>query len=426
MPPLATTCYAVQFPNGETRTVGGDSPSFTIRVSNKDILDRLFGGDLYSAAMIFLRGEAEVDGDLLSAVRTRLSLPQSGWRRHFYRLAAGFAPGRLETFFQSRKRAARNLQFHYDVSNEFYRQFLDSRMVYSCAYFRVQDESLDQAQLDKLDHILRKLDVQPGERFLDIGCGWGALVERAAESRGAVATGCTLSHQQFEAARSRLSGMHDPDRAVVQECDFRDLGGRFDKISSVGMFEHVGRHRLLDYFRWVNWMLEDDGLFLNHGIVRPETARDDPSTLFIQQKVFPGGELPNLSQVISRAVEAGFEVLDVENLRPHYARTCAEWVARLQANRQACIDLVGPETYRTWVLFLAGSSVNFERGDLEVHQVLFAKRGTGRRHLTRDYMYTASPPAGVGFQNLSATATVANCTAASSATHAGQPPKLQR
>jgi cyclopropane-fatty-acyl-phospholipid synthase len=173
--------------------------------------------------MIFLRGEAEVDGDLLSAVRTRLSLPQSGWRRHFYRLAAGFAPGRLETFFQSRKRAARNLQFHYDVSNEFYRQFLDSRMVYSCAYFRVQDESLDQAQLDKLDHILRKLDVQPGERFLDIGCGWGALVERAAESRGAVATGCTLSHQQFEAARSRLSGMHDPDRAVVQECDFRDL-----------------------------------------------------------------------------------------------------------------------------------------------------------------------------------------------------------
>jgi cyclopropane-fatty-acyl-phospholipid synthase len=394
MSPRATACYVVEFPNGETRTVGEGPPSFTIHAPDEDSLARLLYADLYSAALSFLRGDVDIDGDLLETVRMRMSGRESGWLRYFCALAANFAPQRLETFFQSRARAARNLRYHYDRSNQFYRQFLDARMVYSCAYFRDPRATLEQAQLDKLDHVLRKLDVRSGDRFLDIGCGWGALVERAAENRGADSRGCTLSHQQFEEANSRLSRSGAAGRAAVYERDFRDLGGHFDKIASVGMFEHVGRRRLPEYFRCVHQMLDDDGLFLNHGITRPETSGNDSGTLFIQRHVFPGGELPHLAQVIRCAEGAGFEVLDIENLRPHYARTCAEWVARLRRNRQACLDIVDPETYRTWLLYLAGSSVNFERGDLEVHQILFAKRGAARRRLTRDYMYTASSLAG--------------------------------
>jgi cyclopropane-fatty-acyl-phospholipid synthase len=390
MSPRASASYAVQVASGDIRIVGDGPPSFTIRVPNENTLTRLLGADLYSAAMSFLGGDADIQGDLLSAVRMRLSLKESGWRRRLYRLAASFAPHRLEALVQGRARAAENLRYHYDRSNQFFRQFLDSRMVYSCAYFRHPDETLDEAQLEKLDHILRKLDVRAGERFLDIGCGWGALVERAAGACGADAAGCTLSHLQYRQASERLSGL----RVAIYECDFHDIRGRFDKIASVGMFEHVGRRRLPEYFRSVYGMLEDDGLFLNHGIVRPETTADDPSTLFIQRRVFPGGELPHLAQVICSAEKAGFEVLDVENLRPHYVRTCAEWVARLGQNREACLDIVGPETYRTWLLYLSGSAVNFERGVIEVHQILFAKRGTQHRRLTRDYMYTTSPPAG--------------------------------
>lgn len=394
MSPRASAPYAVQFGNGDIRIVGDGPPSFTIRVPNENALARFLGADLYSAAMSFLGGDADIQGDLLSAVRMRLSLKENGWRRRLYKLAAGFAPHRLEALFQGRARAADNLRYHYDRSNRFFEQFLDSRMVYSCAYYRDPGATLDEAQLAKLDYVLRKLDVRAGERFLDIGCGWGALVERAASARGAIATGCTLSRRQYERARERMSGL----QAAIHERDFRDLDGRFDKIASVGMFEHVGRRRLPEYFRSVYRMLEDDGLFLNHGIVRPETTSDDPSTLFIQRRVFPGGELPRLAQVICSAEKAGFEVLDVENLRPHYARTCAEWVARLRQNREACLDIVGPETYRTWLLYLAGSAVNFERGLIEVHQILFAKRGTAHRRLTREYMYSDSSLVGIKFR----------------------------
>jgi cyclopropane-fatty-acyl-phospholipid synthase len=177
-------------------------------------------------------------------------------------------------------------------------------------------------------------------------------------------------------------------QVVIHECDYRKLAGRFNKIASVGMFEHVGRKRLLEYFRKVSDLLDDNGLFLNHGIIRPEGFSDGPETLFLQRKVFPGGELATLATVIREAGRAGFEVLDVESLRPHYALTCRHWVERLQHNATECLKHVDRETYRTWLLYLAGSALSFEAGATDLYQILMAKRRVPKhRRLTRDYIY---------------------------------------
>lgn len=311
--------YGVRFPDGTEENHGNYPPAFTLVVRNRRVLEWLLKADAYSAALSFIRGEFDVQGDLVAAVRFQLGRWQRGWRELLHASAARLAPGRIETWLQTRGRAARNIRYHYDRSNEFYKNFLDTRMVYSCAYFQQPNLSLDEAQVAKLERICRKLDLRRGDRFLDIGCGWGALLIHAAEYHGVKATGCTLSRSQVEYARQVVANSVAGTRVAVQEIDFRDITNYFDKIASVGMFEHVGRHRLHSYFRKVNELLEPDGLFLNHGIVRPQSVGESSQTLFLQRRVFPGGELAHLSDIIQVAELAGFEVLDVEDLRPHYA-----------------------------------------------------------------------------------------------------------
>jgi cyclopropane-fatty-acyl-phospholipid synthase len=381
--------YEVIYRDGSSVVRGSGHPAFSFLLKDVRQLDWLLRSDLYSAALAFIRGDFDIHGDIVSAIRFKARTTHRGLRDLFASMAARLASRRIESWFQTSMRAAQNVRFHYDRSNEFYRSFLDSRMVYSCAYFKDSNYSLDEAQLAKLDHICRKLDLRPEERFLDIGCGWGALVLRAVEKYGAVATGCTLSVRQDLYAERLIAERKLERRVTVHESDYRKLTGQFDKIASVGMFEHVGRHRLREYFQRVFTLLEDDGLFLNHGIIRPEGTKDGPETLFLQRKVFPGGELATLSTVIREAEDAGFEVLDVENLRPHYALTCGHWVERLQQNAVECLKHVDHETYRTWLLYLAGSALSFELASTDLSQILMAKRGPFQmRRLTREYMYT--------------------------------------
>ncbi len=341
--------------------------------------------DAYSAALSFIRGDFDVQGDLVAAARFQLGRRHRGWRELLCAAAALLGPHRIETWFQTRARAVENIRYHYDRSNEFYKQFLDPRMVYSCAYFPTPDTPLDQAQVTKLDHICRKLDLRTRNRFLDIGCGWGALVIHAAAHYGVQATGCTLSRNQADYARESAARVIEAG-VTIHEMDFRGITGRFDRIASVGMFEHVGRHRLRGYFRKIYDLLEPEGLFLNQGIVRPEFVTDGAQTLFLQRRVFPGGELAHLADVIRTAELTGFEVLDIEDMRPHYALTCRAWVEQLQRNAAACLDAVDGETYRTWLLYLAGSAANFEDGLISVSQLLLAKRSSPARRLTREYM----------------------------------------
>jgi cyclopropane-fatty-acyl-phospholipid synthase len=349
----------------------------------------LAGSDPYHAAIAFIRGEIEVDGDLIAAVRRQLE-PAGGAVRRFWNLIGRIAPWRLADLWRGRAGTAEAIRFHYDRSNDFYHCFLDSRMVYSCAYFRNSSDALDDAQLAKLDHICRKLRLEPGERFLDIGCGWGALVRHAARGYGVAANGCTLSHQQT--AFANAAAFREGLEVSIREMDYRDLTGTFDRIASVGMFEHVGPWKLQAYFRKIFDLLAPGGLFLNHGITRPAGVPTDATSLFIARHVFPGGRIQNLGTVVDAAERAGFEILDVENLRRHYALTCRAWVERLRANREACLRTVDEQTWRIWQLYLAGSAVAFEDGTLGLHQVLMSKRGSAAAPMTRDYQYAESHP----------------------------------
>jgi cyclopropane-fatty-acyl-phospholipid synthase len=378
--------FVAKFADGGREVFGPGEPAFEIQVSTPKRLNELLTGNAYSTAMAFVRGEFSMTGDLAAAIRYH----RSSRGAHFWdslRLGRAYlSRDGAEIWPRHRERTARNIRYHYDLPTEFYRQFLDSRLVYSCAYFRSPKDALDRAQLAKLDLICRKLDLREGETFLDVGCGWGALILYAAERYGAMATGCTLSRQQFEIA-SRLSEAHSAKCMLTPILrDYRDLAGRFHKIASVGMFEHVAGHDVNQFFAKLFSLLPPGGLLLNHAIMRPVYSQRSLETIFLRRKVFPGTHLSSLAEVIRSAEGVGFEVLDVENLRPHYALTLHAWLRNLQERAAECLRLVGEATYRTWLIAFAASEANFADGYMNVHQVLLQKPGApGSRRLTRSY-----------------------------------------
>ena len=300
-------------------------------------------------------------------------------------------------------RDAAAINFHYDVGNAFYKLWLDRRMVYSCGYFRSQEDSLDVAQEAKLDLICRKLRLKPGERLLDIGCGWGGLVMHAAEHYGVDATGITLSPNQAAFAKERIAESGLADRCRVAIRDYRTLTPEdaFDKIASVGMIEHVGLTHLSVYFDSAFRALKPGGLFLNHGIVslserRPKSASERifrkfwRADAFIDTYVFPDGKLTATDDVIAAAEAAGFEVRDLESLREHYAMTLRHWVRSLEEKSSEAMELVGNHTFRVWRLYMSASANAFTRAAINVIQTLLAKpdaRGHSNIPLTRDDLY---------------------------------------
>lgn len=275
------------------------------------------------------------------------------------------------------------VQFHYDLSNAFYRLFLDEEMVYSCAYFPDWDASLDVAQKAKLEHICRKLRLQPGERFLDIGCGWGGLVCHAAQHHGVQAHGVTLSQAQFDFAQAKIARLGLQDRVTIELRDFRELTGTFDKIASVGMFEHVGLANRDTYFQHIKSLLRERGLYLHHAITSPmkrterQFRRNSPEFKVLTRYIFPGGELDHIGGTVTALERNGFEVHDSENLREHYGRTCRLWTERLYANREEAAKQVGPAKVRLWLLYLAGVTLSFDRDTSRIFQTLASKRSRG-------------------------------------------------
>lgn len=374
-------------------------PEFTIVLRDPRALGRMLTPPFEkSLATAFVTGSFDVEGDAVAGFRHFERMGDRRWSpAEIAQLARAVlalprdrkdhpdmpAPARLRGRLHSPGRDRDAIRHHYDVGNAFYALWLDRRMQYSCAYFERPSMTLDEAQEAKLDLVCRKLRLSPGERLLDVGCGWGGLAIHAARKFRARVVGITLSPAQAAHARDAVAREGLADVVEIREQDYRSVpDGPFDKIASIGMFEHVGRPQLARYFHEMRGLLAPGGLFLNHGIsLRPSTGSPVPGALrksllgsgwFIPRYVFPDGELLPVSEANLVAEREGLEVRDVENLREHYARTLRHWVERLEAHREDAIALTSEATYRTWRLYMAGSANAFERGRISVNQTLLA------------------------------------------------------
>jgi cyclopropane-fatty-acyl-phospholipid synthase len=419
--------FSIRLWDGSTIPLGQQAvPGPTIAIAGPEVLGALFRRP--SVDHLFRRyvsGDLSLqNGDLIGFLETARLAKKSArlrpsdlrkgfpWRAALALLLARDRPEAIEHEFRAGERptagpTARRkqdlIQFHYDVSNAFYELFLDPEMVYSCAYFRDWSVPLEQAQRDKLDLICRKLRLRPGDSLLDIGSGWGALLCHAVQHYGARAHGVTLSQTQYDYARAKIDRLGLAGRVTVALADYMTLEGRYDRIASIGMYEHVGIANYPAYFKKIHQLLADDGVFLNHGITRrakrniKNFAKISPGKRVILKYIFPGAELDHIGHTLQQMESAGFEVHDVEGLRRHYARTCRLWHDRLVARREAALDLIGAERYRMWVAYLAGVTVGFEHGPMRIYQTVATKQiAAARLPPTRADLYEGAAVADGG------------------------------
>jgi cyclopropane-fatty-acyl-phospholipid synthase len=377
----------VELWDGERLDFSSEPARVTIRVPDRSALRYLRSPSLYSLGKAYVEGAIDVKGRAADIISVGNVLSE-----HLGKGRSRLVDALRRRVPHTRTLDAEAIRYHYDVSNEFYAAWLDPGMVYSCAYFEDGTESLATAQQKKIDHILRKIDLRPGQRLLDIGCGWGALVLRAAQHFGARCVGITLSENQAALARERVERAGLQGQVEIRLQDYRDVEGRFERITSVGMFEHVGVQHLADYFSTIHSLLEDDGVVMNHGITT--TNVDNSATPygggdFIDQYVFPHGELAHLATVVRTMQEGGLEVRDVENLRRHYARTCATWTDNFEANAERIRTLTDEKRFRIWHVYLAGCAYAFAHDRISLYQIVCGKAGQDPATIpwSRKYMY---------------------------------------
>lgn len=377
----------VTLPDGESVDLGR-APKVVLHIRDLSLLADLQSPSLDTLGEAYIEERLDLEGSMHDAIAVadRLSRALGGGAEA---LVAPHEP-------HDRQTDAAAIAYHYDLSNSFYALWLDPEMVYSCAYFRHAEDSLARAQVQKLDHLCRKLRLHRGDRLLDVGCGWGGLARHAAREYGVQVHGITLSEQQLQLARQRVTAQGLAERVTLELRDYRDLTGseNYDKIVSVGMFEHVGHANLDSYFGMLAQQVRPGGLVLNHGI----TARHldgrpvgRGAGRFIGRHVFPHGELPHLAMAIGSMSEQGLEVVDVEGLRPHYARTLALWSRNLDQHLEQARAMVGERSLRIWRLYLAGCAYGFTRHWMNIHQILAVKPREDGSHslpLTRADLYS--------------------------------------
>lgn len=380
--------FAVRYKDGATERHGNGEPQFTVRLNDDNILGLIGDDILTSFGEAYMDGRVDVEGDLADL----LSLALRSGLMSVTQKPQGFAGAALRVAgkLRSLKHEKENIARHYDLGNDFFRLWLDESLTYSCAYFRNASDTLDEAQRQKIDHSLKKLRMQPNETLLDIGCGWGSLVMRAAEHYGTETTGITLSEEQYAGANAAIEKRGLQDTASVRLADYSalpDEGKQFDKIVSIGMIEHVGKENLAGFVQTVETLLKPGGLALLHLITNVE---EGPINHWVEKHIFPGGYIPTLPEIITHLAARDFRVWDVENLAPHYRLTLDCWSERFERVVPAVLEKFDERFVRMWRLYLRASSAAFREGVVEVHQILVSRGQATDLPLTREDIYAGA------------------------------------
>ncbi|MFZ0392021.1 MAG: cyclopropane-fatty-acyl-phospholipid synthase family protein [Calditrichia bacterium] len=375
------TSFAIEF--WDTDTIHfGEKPVFTLHLTSRNAARQMMANGFLGFGEAYMAQEVEVDGNLSELLRLGVTI--------------NFNQNRLSAFQKlrflsialvnrgTRRKSPKNISFHYDRGNDFYSLYLDESLTYSCAYFKNPDDTLEQAQANKYEHVCRKLQLKEGESLVDIGCGWGGMLIYAAQHYGITGEGCTLSRNQYEYANQKIKELALQERLRVYYRDYREMSGRFDKFVSIGMFEHVGKKYYQDFFKKTGRLLKKGGLGLLHSIGKDTPS---PSDAWTMKYIFPGGFLPTLSEMAAGAGEAGFSVLDVENLRLHYARTVDCWLENYERNIEKVRAMCDESFLRRWRLFLASSAAGFRFSQTRLFQMLFSNGLNNELPMTREHIY---------------------------------------
>ncbi|MDT8716290.1 class I SAM-dependent methyltransferase [Clostridium sp. 19966] len=371
-----------------------DTPDFILKFNDEDVFKKiLLKPSAITFAEAFMDKSFDIEGNIFKALELKdeLSDMELSTKEKLNILIKSSPLSTLTS--HTKENDKKYISHHYDISNDFYKLFLGPTMTYSCAYFKDKDNDITTAQINKIEHICKKLQLKSGQKLLDVGCGWGTLIIWAAKNYGVEAHGVTISEEQYKYVCERIKEEHLEGKCFVELMDYRDIKGEeiYDRIVSIGMFEHVGVKNLPLYFQILNRLLKEDGLFLNHGITHSiKSTVSEEEAEFIDKYIFPGGELHTISGIQTIMEESNYEIYDVESLREHYFKTLNCWVNNLLENKEKAISYASERIYRTWILYMAGCALTFRAGNISVYQVLLGKMPNKiyfNNKLTRDYMY---------------------------------------
>jgi cyclopropane-fatty-acyl-phospholipid synthase len=376
--------FAVRYWDGDTHAFGKGLPGFTVAFTTEDGAKAVFKGGATGFREQYVAGNIDVEGDIEQLLRIGMD-PHAQEMKLSFKTKAAVLLQHLKSL-NTMKNSPANIAHHYDLGNDFYKYYLDESMAYSCAYFRRTEDTLEQAQEQKFEHICRKLQLKEGETLVDIGCGWGGMLIYAARRHGVTGVGCTLSEHQAEYAREVVAREGLEKSITILREDYRNLTGQFDKFVSIGMFEHVGKSFIPGFMEKTKNLLRQGGVGLLHTIGKERATGSDPWTM---KYIFPGGHIPALDHVVRAMGQKSLVPVDVENLRLHYAATLDEWAKRFEAHTPTIEKMFDSKLVRMWRIYLKGCAAAFRWGDIRLYQILFTNGLNNTLPLTREHLYLA-------------------------------------
>lgn len=375
------TSFDVYFETGEEIHIGHDPAKFKVYIHEPIPYRKLIQSTSLALGEAYMDKRLEVEGDLVEALDELLKFFKTGFKTD------KLALWKLLYSSTSKKNQRQEVCSHYDIGNDFYKLWLDDTMSYSCAYFKHETDTLEEAQHRKVMYSLAKLNLKKGMSLLDIGCGWGYLLIEAAKQYGVHGVGITLSEEQYKAFHQKIQEEGLTDQLEVKLMDYRELKSsnlHFDRVVSIGMLEHVGRDQYKVFFENVDAVLKDKGLFLLHFI---SGYGEHPGDAWIKKYIFPGGVIPSLREIITLSADHGYYVQDVESLRKHYVKTLLSWYERFESHLPEIEEMFEPRFIRMWQIYLCACAASFNNGIIDLHQILFTKGVNNALPMTRDYLY---------------------------------------